>query len=435
MADLRPFRGLRYRVGGADAGRVLAPPYDVISPRQQAALYELSPYNVIRLEHPRETGEARYRSAAETLARWRGEGVLAPEERPALYLYEQVFTHGGQSYRRRAVLGRVRLEPFETGVIRPHEYTLAKPKADRLALLRATRANISPIFGLVDDRTGAFARALAEVAARPVLDAQDFTGQGHRLSVIDDPAAIARLTAAAAGAVVYIADGHHRYETALAYREELRQAAGATWSGEEPANFVLMALTATTDPGLLILPIHRLVRPRAHPADLVAALGYAFTVEDAGPLDRGDACVALLRAMARRGHGTSVFGVVGLEPGRLHLLTLRDRAAVEARMPAGHGPAWKALDVNVLQYGVLEPLLGIDAAALTAGEHVEFTEDAAEALAAVQTGRVPLAFLVNATRTEQIIAVADAGDRMPQKSTYFYPKLGTGLVINALEEG
>ncbi len=435
MADLRPFRALRYRLhSGEPVGRVLAPPYDVISPQQQAALYELSPYNVIRLEHPRETGEARYRAAAETLARWRREGVLVPEERPALYLYEQEFAHGGQTYRRRAVLGRVRLEPFERGLIRPHEYTLAKPKEDRLALLRATQANISPIFGLVDDRSGAFARALADVPARPVLDAQDFAEQRHRLHVVDDPAAIAQFAAAVADAVIYIADGHHRYETALAYREELRQAAGPAWSGEEPANFVLMALTATTDPGLLILPIHRLVRPRTVPADLVAALGYAFTVEEVGALDSSAAGEALLHAMAQRRAATA-FGAAGLVPGRLHLLTLRERSVVEAHMPAGHAAAWRALDVNVLQYGVLEPLLGIDAAALTAGEHVEFTEDAVEALAAVRSGRVPLAFLVNATRPEDIIAVADAGDRMPQKSTYFYPKLGTGLVINALEEG
>lgn len=435
MAELRPFRALRYCLspGMAVVGRVLAPPYDVISPQQQAALYELSPYNVIRLEYPREPGEARYRSAAETLARWRREGVLVLEEQPALYLYEQMFAYGGQSYRRRAVLGRVRLEPFEAGVIRPHEYTLAKPKEDRLALLRATRANISPIFGLVDDRSGAFARALAEIEARPVLDAQDFAEQRHRLSVIDEPAAIARITEAVAEAVVYIADGHHRYETALAYREELRQAAGAAWSGEEPANFVLMALTATTDPGLLILPIHRLVRPRTQPADLVAALAYAFAVEEVGALDSPTAVEALLRALEERRAATA-FGAAGLLPGRLHLLTLRARAAVEASMPSGHAPAWRALDVNVLQYGVLEPLLGIDAAALTAGEHVQFTEDAAEALAAVRANQVPLAFLLNATRPEQILAVADAGDRMPQKSTYFYPKLGTGLVINCLED-
>lgn len=434
MADLRPFRALRYRLNpGVAAGAVLAPPYDVISPEQQAALYALSPYNVIRLEYPRETGEARYRAAAETLARWRREGVLVPEERPALYLYEQTFAYGGTSYRRRAVLGRVRLEPFEAGVIRPHEYTLAKPKEDRLALLRATRANISPIFGLVDDRTGAFGRALDEAEARPVLDAQDFAEQRHRLSVIDTPAAIARISGAVADAVVYIADGHHRYETALAYREEQRQAAGTAWSADDPANFVLMALTATGDPGLLILPIHRLVRPRTQPADLVAALADAFTVEEVGAVDSPAAVEALTRAMAERRAATA-FGAAGLLPGRLHLLTLRERAAVEARMPAGHAPAWRALDVNVLQYGVLEPLLGIDAAVLTAGEHVQFTEDAAEALAAVRAGHVPLAFLLNATRVEQIIAVADAGDRMPQKSTYFYPKLGTGLVINSLEE-
>jgi uncharacterized protein (DUF1015 family) len=430
VAEIRPFRGLRYHLPASEIGRSIAPPYDVISPQLQDALYASGPHNVVRIEYGREEGDARYQVAAETLRRWRDAGVLVPEPAPALYLYEQEFTHDGRSYRRRGVLGRVRLEPFESGVIRPHELTMAPAKADRLALLRATRTNVSPILALVDDADGAFARALEAVSAHPVVDAEDIAGQRHRLTVIDDPTLIARLRDALAGRPLTIADGHHRYETALAYLAERRATAGA-WTGEEPENFVLMAVTSTADPGLLILPIHRLVRPRTLPPDPVAALREAFDVEDAGALADASARDRLLRLLAEAGRRTTAFGAAGLAPGRLHLLTVRERAAVERRMPPGHPPAWRALDVNVLQYGVLEPLLGIDGATIAAGEHVRYTENAAEALDAVAAGAVPLAFLVNPTRAEQVIAVAAAGDRMPQKSTFFYPKLGTGLVLGA----
>jgi uncharacterized protein (DUF1015 family) len=263
-----------------------------------------------------------------------------------------------------------------------------------------------------------------------VIDAEDFSGQRHRLTVIDEPGLIRSVVDAVAGRTLYIADGHHRYETALTYLAERRSEA-ASWSGEEPENFTLMAITVTTDPGLLILPIHRLVRPRTQTEDLAGGLRTAFDLEDMGPLDDPGTRGKLVHALAHAGERTNAFGVAGLAPGRVHLITLRDRGAVESGMPGEHPRAWKALDVNVLQYGVLEPLLGIDAEALVSGEYVTFSENADESMAAVEAGRVPLAFLLNATRPEHIIAVAAAGDRMPQKSTYFYPKLGTGLVLNS----
>ncbi|HZQ36261.1 MAG TPA: DUF1015 family protein, partial [Dehalococcoidia bacterium] len=234
-----------------------------------------------------------------------------------------------------------------------------------------------------------------------------------------------------ASRTLYIADGHHRYETALRYRDE-RRAAATSWTGEEPENFMLMAVTSAANPGLQILPIHRIVRPRAVPPNLRERLATSFTIEELpGEVDDRDTLNAALARLASA--TTTAFVACGLLPGRLALLTLRDRAAVEARMPAEHPPAWKALDVNVLLYGVLEAALGIGLAEITAGGSVEFTEDAVEATAAVRSGRAPLAFLVNATRPEQLFAVADTGDRMPQKTTYFYPKLGTGLVLNPLE--
>lgn len=426
MADLAPFRGLRYRLDGSgDLSAVIAPPYDVISPAQQDALYERSPYNVIRLEFGREPVPERYAAAARALAAWRAEGgVLAAEPVPALYRYEQRFRYAGGEYRRLALIGRVRLEPLERGGIRPHEYTMDRPKEDRLALLRATRTNISPVYALVNDAEHAFSRALREAAAVDSAAGTDLAGQLHRIEVITDPAAIAALSGALRGRTLYIADGHHRYETALAYRAE--------HPDDPAANWILMAVSAADDPGLLILPIHRLVRRREVPDDLEARLGLAFDSEDVGPLS-DDAVVATLAQGLRASPADLTLGALGVRPGRALRLRLRDRAAVEARMPAERAPAWKALAVNVLQYGILEPLLGIGARAMQAGDQVEFTEDAGEAAAAVRDGRASLAFLVPPTRAAEIIAVADTGDRMPQKSTYFYPKLGTGLVLNALD--
>ena len=424
MADLASFRGLRYRLDGSnDISSVIAPPYDVISPAQQDALYDRSPNNVIRLEYRREPAPERYALAARDLSSWRREaGVLVVESAPALYRYEQRFTHDGKEYRRTAVIGRVRLEPFERGVIRPHEYTMARPKEDRLALLRATRANISPIYALLNDSGRRFTRALHEAPGGEAAIGRDILGQEHRVEAITDPNAIAALCDSLGGEPLYIADGHHRYETALAYQAERPDDPAAGW--------IMMAISAADDPGLLILPIHRIVRPRRASEDLEAGLRAVFDLEDGGSLDDA-AAVRRVQSSLHASRSSLTLAALGVRPGRITVLRLHDRSAVEAAMPSDRAPAWKELAVNVLQFGILEPLLGIDAETLQAGEHVEFTEDAAEAAAAVREGRAPYAFLVPATRADEIIAVADAGDRMPQKSTYFYPKLGTGLVLNA----
>lgn len=424
MADLLPFRGLRYR--GDDRGdisSVIAPPYDVISPAQQDALYARSPYNVIRLEYSREPVPQRYALAAAELAAWRVDGgPLLAETQPALYRYTQRFEHDGHTYERTALIGRVKLEPIERGVIRPHEYTMAKPKEDRLALLQATRTNISPVYSLVHDADARFGQALRDAPVAERTAGDDLAGQSHRLEVITDPESLAQLIKSLGGRPLYIADGHHRYETALAYQ--------AQHPDDPAAAFVLMAISASDDPGLLILPIHRLVHPRTPAPDLEARLLAVFDLEDAGSAGDDGA----VRALAGSLHASAeelTLGALGVRSGRLLRLRLKDRAAVEAAMPAERTPAWRQLAVNILQFGVLEPMLGIDAAALESGENIEFSEDAIEAAEAVRYGRAPLAFLVPATRADELIAVADAGDRMPQKSTYFYPKLGTGLVLNA----
>ncbi|MGB2694442.1 MAG: DUF1015 domain-containing protein [Dehalococcoidia bacterium] len=436
MADFQPFRGLRYSPA-TDAGAVLSPPYDVVDADEQAALIERSPHNVIRLELSiagmGEAAGGRYTAPAETLREWRRSGVLAQDAQASFYVYTQEFEHEGGRRRRGALLGRLRLEPWDTGVVRPHEETGRAAKEDRLLLLRHLHANVSPLFSLYRDPAGSIGEAIG-AAGEPALDTRTPDGERHTLQVVNDASAIERIAAVFRETPLYIADGHHRYETALAYRDECR-ARAASWTGDEPENFVLMALVAADDPGLVLLPTHRLVRPPSLPNDLFARLDRFFQVDDTTPKSYdGTALLRLLARVAAAGNAGTAFGALGLEEGRLHLLTLRDGAAARALMPAGSA-AWQALDVNVLEYAVLRETLGMDVLREAQDQigAVGYTDDARRALEEVESGRWPLAFLLNATPVEQVLAVADAGERMPRKSTYFYPKLATGLVLYAFE--
>jgi uncharacterized protein (DUF1015 family) len=429
MAEFRPFRGLRYdpaQAGPLDT--VIAPPYDVISPAQQRTLYGSSPHNVVRIELGREQGSARYAAAAALLAQWRRDGVLRPEESAALYLYEQRFRRDGRAYQRRALFGRVRLAPYASGVVRPHEFTLAGPKEDRLRLIEATRTQISPVYLLYRSGADDPLRTLAMPA--DASSATDITGEQHLFAPVTDELAQHRIAEFLKARTLYIADGHHRYETSLRYRDERRQAA-ADWSGDEPENFVMAALTPHDDPGLLILPIHRIVR-RPLPEGALERLRRFFNVQLLPAGEGGGAQAATARLQAFAGRETA-FAAAGLFAGQIALLTLRDRDAVEALMPEGRTAAWRALDVNVLQYGVFEAALGIGLEAIAVGGAVEFSEHAAEAVREVEHGRASAAFLLNPTRVDEVFAVADGDDRMPQKSTFFYPKLGTGLVLHAFD--
>jgi uncharacterized protein (DUF1015 family) len=424
MADVRPFRALRY-TSRVDPALVIAPPYDVISPAEQAALYGRSPYNVVRIEYgvQRDSdtpADSRYTRATADLARWRNEGVLALDGTPAFYVYAQEFRWNGTVHRRQAWFCALRLEEWDKGIVKPHEHTLAKPKADRLDLLRATRVQISPVYSLFRPRTA----ASVGLSGEPVYDFE-VDDQRHTITAVTDENQIVEFQRMIADSDAYITDGHHRYETALAYRDEVR-ARAASWTGEEPENFVLMALTAYDDPGLLVLPTHRVVH-RPPPADALERLSSAFSID---PVADPDAAVRRIGEVASA--GGSAFAAVGLGSG-VAVLTLNDHAAVEASMPRAESAAWKRLDVNVLQYGVLQPLFGIDDAALTAGGAVTYTQDAVEAQRAVTAGEASCAFLLNATPVQQVLAVSDANGRMPQKSTHFYPKLPTGLVMRSLE--
>jgi uncharacterized protein (DUF1015 family) len=433
MADVRPFRALRYDPARADLALTVAPPYDVISPDEQAELYERSGYNAVRIEYGEQLSgdtdaNSRYTRAAADVEAWRRQGVLLRDDAPAIYAYDQQFSSGGCQHRRRAWFAAVRLEEWEKGVIKPHEHTLSGPKADRLELLRATRLQISPVYCLFRAREGA--PAMPEMDGDPLYEFES-DGQRHTLSAVRDAGQLSRFAEHLAACDLYIADGHHRYETALGYRNELR-ARSPQWTGEEPANFVLMALTDASDPGLVVLPTHRVVTPPGFPLDALSQIARHFDVTPVAA-QGGDRLASMLEQVAGPRGGRAAFAAAGFDRRVRHLLVLRDRAAVEARMPPEQPVAWKRLDVNVLQFGILQPVFGIDAERLARGGAVAYTEDPVDAVAAIESERARVAFLLNATPVDQVFAVADAGGRMPQKSTYFYPKLPTGLVMNPLD--
>lgn len=302
---------------------------------------------------------------------------------------------------------------------------MAGPVEDRLNLLRATATNVSPILGVFKDRTGS-ARAILDEVARTPPDFEATAGDDrHRLWVLDDPARTKALTAAVGASPITIADGHHRYTTALRYLEE---------RPSEAARWVLAGLVAVDDPGLLILPAHRLVQTNRLPDDLLKRISELYIVEDVTPKSwDGTAMQRLWGRVQANARGPATFGAIGIEEQHLHLLTARSTAEIDRAMPTGWSPASRSLDVAILTETILRPLLGIDEAALAAGERVKVTEDVEEAWRQTERGRCRLALLVNPVRVAQMLAVADAGELMPPKSTFFYPKLRTGMVLNPLD--
>ena len=436
MPDIRPFRALRYdpeMVG--DTGQVVAPPYDVIGADLHRVLLARHPRNAVRLDlplgEPREDPDERYRRAARTLTAWRSDGTLRKDPRPSVYVYEQAYRVPGTDIERtqRGFFARLRIEPFGPGSsVLPHERTLSGPKEDRYRLLRATGLNTSPVVGLYEDPSGAAAAALAGISASsPAADITDVDGVRHRLWVIADEgegSTAAVLTAAAAAGPVYIADGHHRYETAVRYRDERRTAS----TEQDPAfDFLLMLFLDAADQ-LTVLPTHRVVRGLGADgfARLRDGLPGLFAVTEAAT----DALVARYDAAAELAGGAGRLGLVTRD--RSFLLEAR-REAFAVLSVAG-GEVVRALDVSLVA-ATLDHVLGIDAAAVAGGERITYTKSAAEAAALVASAEdgADAAFLMEPTPVASILAVSRDGDVMPQKSTYFYPKALTGLVLNPLE--
>ena len=422
MADVRPFESVRY-APATDLSRALCPPFDTISPAEQQRLYDLSPVNAVRLELPAADGDP-YQAAARTLKAWLGDGVLVRDKAPAFYVFQQEFRHADVTYRRTVLFARLRLEPWENGVVLPHERTFSAPKVDRLNLLRALRLNTSPVFLMYADARLEIAPLLSQaLGERPAAEFADAQGLSQRLVRVDDPDLIAAVSGGLSGEKLYIADGHHRYETALAFRDE---SAGA--AGERPEEFALAALAAVGDPGLLVLPIHRLVGVDLPPARALDSLRRLFDI-DMRPSVHG-----LLAEMAARGETANVFGLAIHGLPDLYLLTLRDPEAADHYLPPERSPAWRRLDAAIADHVILRGIFGLTEGRMEDIRTVWYSEDAEAAVAEVRSGRAGCALLLNPLPPPRVLAVADAGERMPQKSTFFYPKIPTGLVFNPLFE-
>lgn len=428
MATLRAFRPLRYnqaRVG--DLASVVAPPYDVISEARRDALYARSEYNVVRLIL--NGARDRYAAAGERLRAWCRAGVLVRERVPSLgYYVEQFSLPGGGTGQREGVIGVVRLEPFSSGNIRPHERTFTRAKEDRMRILRACRTNLSPIFGLFADKTELLEQTrLAAANRQPDIAVVDDGGVRHQLWLLEEPSVIEAVAGALRDEPILIADGHHRYETALAYRDAQR--AQGCGDPDAPHNFILMYLTSMSHPGLVILPTHRVVTggPAINGSALLAALRQHFHLI---PFARS--AQQEFRACL---HGDSArvrLGIALADRESRFVATLADPSVLE-RCASNLAPAVRGLDVAVLDTVILRGLLGIDCSVAAQAGQLAYTHDDDEAVRTVDHG-AQAAFLLNAPRIEDVQAVCLAGETMPEKSTYFYPKLLTGLVFHPLVE-
>ena len=410
--NIRPFPGHRYGApAGRDVSAVVAPPYDQIDAGTQARLYAMSPHNVVRASLPRdEPGVDRYQAARRTLDAWLAADAWRRDPTPALYPYHQTYTVGGRAVTRQGFVALGEVTPYAAGVVRPHERTHAGPKQDRLRLLEATGADLGLLFMLVEDPDGEL-RDAVEPAGDPAAEADDLRGERHRLWRLDDPGRIARVQALMADRPVIIADGHHRYETAVEYARRHPDVPAARHK--------LMAFCALEAPGLTILANHRLVHdlPGFELDAFLTAARPRFTV---APLADPLGFVPAPRTLAV---------VVGQSAATL---TLTDQGAAGLDWPAGSSAAWRGLAVSVLHEGLLRPLLGIGDAELDAGTHVGYTADPVEAVRAAREGRCQAAFLIAPTGPGELRAVVAGGEVLPQKSTHFYPKLLDGLVFHRL---
>lgn len=437
MAEIQPFRALRYDPEIVpDPAAVVTPPYDVISPEAALRYHARHPYNAVRLilareDPPDATGRDRYDRAARAFAAWRAHGVLRRDPEPALYLLEQECTlPDGSRCRRRGILALLKLEEYDRRVIFPHERTFSRHKDDRLRLMRACPANLEAILGFYAGPAEPVTGLLdALTAPPPALQLRDEEGVIHRLWVLADRAGIGRLQAVVASQPVFIADGHHRYETALTFRNERRG------GPSPPAEFVLAHLVHAEDPGLVILPTHRLLRERTAvaPAALRERLAAHFDLHET-PIDRTSPESGLQRALEElRGEGPERTACALFWGGdSIVRLTLANGSVVEALLAAGHPPAYARLPVAILHRLVIEEILGVPAQA-ERDDAIGYTRDPREAFLAVRSGRAALAMFLNPPRVEDVRTIASAGGRMPQKSTYFYPKVPSGLVFNPLE--
>lgn len=444
MAKIVAFRGLRYNLQKiADPSRVMAPPYDAISPELQEVLHQRDPHNMVHLIlgriHDRDTqDDNRYTRSAHDFRQWQAEGYLVRDAEPSIYLYDQeYFRPGGEIVVRKGFIALARLEDFPTGVIKPHEKTLAAPISDRLRLIRECGANLSPVFSIYSDSCCVLETLSRKERERtPDIAVSDDDGVKHRLWRLTDPSFIDKAKTLLENKSVFIADGHHRYETALSYRDEMRET-HPNYTGKELFNYVLMYFANMDDKGLLIYPTHRLlygVQGFNAPA-LLQALAEDFTAETIDiDVKRAAARRMVREKLQEKGceeHALALYA--GGE--QVHYLTLKDPAVMDRFFDEKSPKALRTLNVSILHRLILEQRLGISPEAQERQEHLRYVRNFDEPFEAVLSGECQVAFLMNPPCLSEVRDVANAGEKMPQKTTYFYPKLLSGLVINPIVEG
>lgn len=423
--EVQPFRGIRYDTDVAgDLSDLLCPPYDIISDAQRLELYGRSPYNMVRLEYAlpeTEDGDVYVRAAA-TFRHWLAKGVLRHDEAPALYVHDHAFEFRGQRHVRRGLIARLRLRPWYEGVY-PHELTGTRAKQDRLDLMRACHASFSGPLGLYEDRDGIVAEALEDSLAGTFRQDVVEDGHSHTFRMLSDPDSIARIRKAFSDESIYIADGHHRYETALIYQIERRATAPVSVDAPQSYDYILMTLTAFDDPGLFISPVYRVLSgfelPRSE--DIETGLARYFSID----------FVPVESALARRAPvgEMALMAVVGLREGLVAELRPRPGIVLGDEVPGDHSLEYRTFNVSILNHIVMSRVLGID----PDGEGVSYTPDLEEVMTRVSDGSAQLGFLLAPPHPRLVKKIADQRERMPRKSTYFYPKPPTGLVVNPFD--
>lgn len=427
MAEIKGYKGLRFNC--EKAGKIeelVCPPYDIISDQQREEYIKTNPHNIIRLELPK--GDDKYNKAAEILNDWLEKGILVKEDKPAIYIYEEEFTAYGERKAIKGIICRVKLEEFSKGIILPHEFTLSKAKEDRLNLMKATNCNFSQIYSLyMDGGKNTLGKIDSLSKSEPDIQLQDNDNVTHRMWIIKDEKAIADICSDFTDRKLYIADGHHRYETALNYRNYLREQ-GLAKEGDA-CDYQMMMLVDMEHPGLVVFPTHRLVRnlDSFNAERVIDGCKEYFDVTEHSDINTIESTLMELYNQGKKAYAFYCGG------SSYKLLVLKDTNIIKKLLPNA-STATQQLDVTILHTLILEKIFGIDAENMAKQINLTYTKIFDEAISSVQQGNSQCTFILNPTRVSEIREVASNGEKMPQKSTYFYPKMITGLVMNQLED-
>lgn len=428
---LKSFKSFLYNPSRvSDLSQVVTPPYDVIHPKMQLELYDRSDYNFVRVDLAKEEGDKRYRVAAATFKQWVADQVFLRDEKPAFYFHHQTFVlPDGRKVTRKGFFGVRRVEDATEGGVKPHERTLEGPKADRLKLTKALQCNMSPIFSLYSDPEKVIDSLVDDfVSKSPIFDFTAHDGQRHQLWRVNDPEVNQKVSEFLNDQAVFIADGHHRYETALNYRNECR-GKNPPGTGSEPFNYVLMYLSNRNDEGLVILPIHRALHNlNINLSDVLTKLEGHFKISKQSSLSNEE----LLANLQIAGRGSHAMMLISKDPEESYLIQIEKDSWLKTKTAQGLDESLRGLDVSVLHNLIFEEILGISKEAQANQENVIYWKDTKRAIDETRQGNCEVTFLLNPTHVEDMEAVANAGQKMPQKSTFFYPKILSGLVINPL---